>query len=373
MPAAKRKSSPRASAPAAKRVKRDTVQSKVSVIVKHLSHMGGSASHRKILQTSVPLALKEYRENRHPHEQNILQCAGEALAGINAGLVAKVQDLQSIINNSESIKANHGCDIQQHTQALLNIGQAIDSCKQNVQDTKAALVVIRKAVAAAKKTENSSKKMMERAAEQLKDLSNVYEQHLQKVMAGQVKGGKAMKGHVKAIMAACKDLQCEESLLKVLPTALVTKQDKRGKFDEMAMGYVVDAFKKKCAELDREVQDRSHDVRTASNALQGVESQLQQVKEQADAADASLKKVVDQKATSQSCLKAAQKALSCHDATVRQSGLSLNKAIKEYEDFQETLQSFQELMNRSVPVPEPEAPQQSQEAPQQNQQDSEQW
>jgi hypothetical protein len=357
---AKRKNNTKSPAPKKQKVVQKTdLEIKTEFLIEALSNesyeLPGSESNRELLVQVVEKALVIPVENRHEWQVRMAACVADAVQAIRSDLDSTVAQIQNLVDNAESMRANLVTKEQEAQTDLDAKTQSLEQA-QEVAKEKADVVKTSKAdLSAAEDLEQEKRDAAEQYVE-LKDVLAQAQQDFQNLRDCNVEAAD-MKNTVDGLLTVLNDMNLDESLLAAAPNALYKPVDKRGCFDGMSLEHIAEQFviQRETNETDIAESGSRIEAEVANVALK------QEAHDAALAAQTEAKQKVaecqEAKTSANSVLKAATRAISDHDKSVKSAEKDLVIAKEDVEVFQEVQDAHQWLVSYTEIVPEePEVP-----------------
>jgi len=335
----------------AKVTREDPNRAKMSAV--HAALQGTDTLPDSVIEMLVGMSkhcLLTPKDERHNHQNNVMEMVSEAFSGIDSALSKGVQDAEAMVGGADTLK-------QERDAALVAAQSNISTLETDLSEKKAKLEVDKQAmveaVAALKEAETLQAQGdmdLVQAADKKEKMENMVKDAL--VPSKEGTGDKKL---LKDIEKAGKAFDMDSSLMEALQRALRKTVDSRLAFDKMALQEFDNACQKIVSDLDSFLAEgkpgkveREAGVQ-AANATQNVACELHEKSStNVSDAEAALKQ-------GKADVKAAEKGVSNFLSEIQVAANDLDKKRYALTDFQQgAFADFMHLKDPPAPIVEVE-------------------
>jgi len=323
--------------PGHKRAKiEDPVGDKVSAIAEAMSdpqlvEIPGPASCRDMLVTTMPLALKIPRSERHSFQASVASMIGEILNSSKASWQQKLTDAQTALDSANCERSSAASIRDEANDQLKEQQVMVANCKEQVDQHAKAEKAAQQVADAAQKEVLDFEGGQAAKAKKLEERYAVFKDHFEAVQSPTTPlSTKDQKTHLSKLTSLLKELSADASLITAMQAVVKKMPAERGAFDSMALSQVETLLKENIDSLQSDIDNNDTAKAQKMEAQTQAQGGLDNAKETHKASQEAMKTATEALLAKQADTKAALK-------TLVSKGYEADNAAKHHAEQQKCL------------------------------------
>jgi len=301
---------------------------------------------RAMLMTVAPKSLCVPADERHEMQAQCVEMIGEAIREVQTRMQEAVAAEQAEVVKVENTKCELLGKLQQAKVVLTQKQEALETSKHVLADASGTVLSAKATLTSAHDEKSSFDASCVQIRSDKERFEGVISNDLKKLREGTWEEGESKK-HFDALAALFGKFALEESLLAVLPGALMKKPTERGSFDLMAVTQLDESIQAKLLELTSAVEQQAPQAQERDAAVASAQKNHDEASEEQKKAASAMGVAQEEEQTAIAAVTDAEAALANGEVEFQKVAEVRDQKKNELEVFQYSIGCFDQLKDRT--------------------------